>query len=167
MKENFILWVLEFVVFSWEAILGIYRRAMFLPKWLCVTFTILMLSVLFYCQEFLFAAAQSKQYAMFTNNSKTIFLQVAKFLLTSRHDEKQICWVISSWRWRQWVPPVNWLICVRPCVICGCCRCVRLRCSGTLRSVDRYLVTDVSGQLFGPIFEGRTPAVFLALVTAM
>jgi hypothetical protein len=47
------------------------------------------------------------------------------------------------------------------------CLGVRLRCSGTLRSVDLYLVSEVSGQFFGPIFEGRTSAAILTLGTAL
>jgi hypothetical protein len=52
-----------------------------------------MLSVLLYCQGFLIYAALSKQYAVFTNISETIIVQVAKLFLTSRRDEKEI-WVV-------------------------------------------------------------------------
>jgi hypothetical protein len=52
------------------------------------------MSVLFQCQGFLISAALSKQYAVFTNISETIFVQGAKLFLTSRRDEKEIRVVI-------------------------------------------------------------------------
>ena len=74
---------------------GNLTSGIFLPRCLCVTFTVLMLSVPLQCQEFLIASP-SKQYAVFTNISETIFVQDAKLFLTSRRDEKEIHVVISS-----------------------------------------------------------------------
>jgi hypothetical protein len=55
---------------------------------------------------------------------------------------------------------IDALTVARPVWKSGVLNCSRdLRSSGILCSVDWYLVTDVSGQIIGPIFKGQAVKV--------